>query len=340
MQKRLQNNAKSGAKWQYGKRIGYFLLKSALVATPLWMLAGHVSAAWPVLKTGAWPGAQPEARAYLWLAGAVLLLPLNWGLEALKWQLLLRAFQPVPFRKVGAAVLAGVALSIVTPGRVGEYGGRMWVLGRQFVWGTAVSTLLGSACQWVVLLLAGGWGIAAWGLWRAMAAPGALYGALALAWATAGLIALALFNVRWVLSGISFLPWPKWRFRLLRRLLALRQYRRGVMLRALGLAALRYAVYATQYYLLLGYFGLQAPGHLTFAAIATIFLIQSGLPLSPLAGLPARGELARLVWAYLGMSSLGALAAAYTLFILNLGLPALIGATIIILNNQTNPSQP
>lgn len=303
------------------------------------MLAEHVSAAWPALKAGTWPGAEREAWRYLWLGGAALLLPLNWGLEALKWRLLLRAFQPVSFRKVMAAVMAGVAFSVITPGRVGEYGGRMWVLGREAVWGVAVSTLLGSACQWVVLLLAGGWGMASWGIWYEAAAPEAWYSALALAWAMAGLVVLALLNARWALTGISLLPQARWRFRLLRRLMALRQYRPAVVARALGLAALRYGVYAAQYYLLLRCFGLQAPGYWVFAGIAVIFLMQTGLPLSPLAGLPARGELARLVWSHLGMNSLGALAATYALFILNLGLPALIGAAIIILNKQTNPSQ-
>ncbi len=298
-----------------------------------------MSAAWPALEAGTWSGTEQKVWMYLWLAAAALLAPLNWGLEALKWRLLLQVFQPVSLRKVMAAVMAGVAFSIITPGRVGEYGGRMWMLGRKAMWGAAVSTLLGSACQWAVLLFAGGWGMAAWGLRCRVATPEVWYGALALAWAATGLIALVLFNVRGALGGISFLPQARWRFRLLRRLVALRQYQPAVIVRALGLAALRYGVYAAQYYLLLRCFGLQAPVYWVFAGIAAIFLMQTGLPLSPLAGLPARGELARLVWAHLGMSSLGALAAAYVLFILNLGLPALIGATVTILSNQNNPSQ-
>ena len=55
----------------------------------------------------------------------ISLVFVNWGIEARKWQVLLRTLQPVSFFTAYKSVLSGVTLSINTPNRIGEYGGRI-----------------------------------------------------------------------------------------------------------------------------------------------------------------------------------------------------------------------
>lgn len=55
----------------------------------------------------------------------VALMFVNWGIEARKWQLLVRLVHPVPFFQAFKAILAGVSFSVTTPNRIGEYVGRM-----------------------------------------------------------------------------------------------------------------------------------------------------------------------------------------------------------------------
>jgi hypothetical protein len=66
------------------------------------------------------------------------------------------------------------------------------------------------------------------------------------------------------------------------------------------------------------------------AGIAAIFLAQTSLPLPPLAGLMARGELALWVWGAYSSDTAAILASAYGLFIINLSLPSLVGAWILL----------
>ena len=58
-----------------------------------------------------------------WLV--ILLAFLNWGLEARKWQVLLKPIQQINFFRAYKSVLSGLALSLNTPNRMGEYGGRI-----------------------------------------------------------------------------------------------------------------------------------------------------------------------------------------------------------------------
>src|SRR3954463_14477474 len=79
----------------------------------------HLGTAWQkITQSLAGPG-----RWKLWLALA--LMPGNWGLEARKWQVLLKPLERLTFFTSFKAILSGVAFSINTPNRIGEYGGRI-----------------------------------------------------------------------------------------------------------------------------------------------------------------------------------------------------------------------
>jgi hypothetical protein len=63
-----------------------------------------------------------------WLIAALLGVALNWGLEAAKWKRLLRNTESVSLAKAYRGVLTGVAFTLFTPNRIGEYLGRIWHL--------------------------------------------------------------------------------------------------------------------------------------------------------------------------------------------------------------------
>ena len=107
-------------------------------------------------------------------------------------------------------------------------------------------------------------------------------------------------------------------------------YDRGAFLGGLGYAALRYVLYSIQYYTMLRFYGIQLPLDAALAGVGTIYLLQTAIPLPPVLGLLARGEIALLVWGIWGGNSLSILAASYTLFVLNLVFPALLGLIFIV----------
>src|SRR5690606_10186722 len=60
----------------------------------------------------------------LLLLTACALMPFNWLTETLKWTTLLKPVT-LPWRRALAGILSGVTLSLFTPNRIGEYGGRI-----------------------------------------------------------------------------------------------------------------------------------------------------------------------------------------------------------------------
>lgn len=56
------------------------------------------------------------------LAALIMVIP-NWGLEAMKWRLLMKGLSTMTFFEAFRAVMAGVAFSLNTPNRIGEMGG-------------------------------------------------------------------------------------------------------------------------------------------------------------------------------------------------------------------------
>lgn len=99
---------------------------------------------------------------------------------------------------------------------------------------------------------------------------------------------------------------------------------------ALAWAFARYGVYAFQYIILLHVFVPNLPWPLATAGVAVVFLLQTGLPLPPIAAALARSETVFWVWAPFAQEPLALVAAGWVLFIINIGIPALLGTTIIV----------
>lgn len=268
-----------------------------------------------------------------WIMAVVVLMPINWLLESRKWQLLMQPLAPVSLWESVRAILAGVTISMFTPNRIGEYGGRLLAVDARHNWPTVLASLVGSFAQLLVLL---GWGvIGAYFCLKSLFAPEPylLLSSFLLGGSFVGILGLVYFNVDLIIPILRRFPWGKWSRPVFKQLLALRHFHRPLLLRALIFAFMRYAVYSLQYYLTLRFFGLNAPILAAFSGISTIFLIQTSIPLPPLMGLLARGEIALFVWSHYSDNSLGILTATFLLFIINLSVPALLGAGIIVKTN-------
>ena len=62
-----------------------------------------------------------QSYKVIYLIIAVLLIAVNWGLEAWKWMISVRTFYQIKFFQAFKAVLSGVSFSVTMPNRVGEY---------------------------------------------------------------------------------------------------------------------------------------------------------------------------------------------------------------------------
>ena len=101
-------------------------------------------------------------------------------------------------------------------------------------------------------------------------------------------------------------------------------------LSALALAMMRFIVYCFQFLLLLWFFNAPLEFVEGMSAIFSIYLIQAGIPLPPGISVISRGEIAVLFWSSTTVSSLSIVSATFSVYLINLLFPALLGTWVIL----------
>ncbi len=266
----------------------------------------------------------------LWLILCLILMPLNWLLEAKKWQLLTNSFEKQSLGQAIKTILGGLVFSLFTPARVGEYGGRILFVKPENNWKAAAATLVGSLSQMIIVMCIGGFGLIFLSQHIELLGD---FSRLAAIFLCLGIICLGLFfffNIDILinlLKRIKFLTKFKG---LVKAIKVVKQYSRGVLLKAIQISFLRYMVYSLQYLSLIYFFGIEVPLVSAAASISGIFFIQTGIPLPPIWDLLARGEVAIQIWGIFEANKLSILAATFCLWVINLIIPSLLGMCFVV----------
>ncbi len=310
-----------------------FIVKAIIVALLVWAIYQQVFAKEDVAEMWTSFCKHFQGNNVIWLLIVIILVPVNWGFETRKWHVLIQKFTNYSFWQVYAATLAGVTVSIFTPNRVGEYGGRILLVEAKDNWNAAIATVVGSFSQLLVLLSMGLIGLLffagyIYDIPQEFLFLLVFFGAVGIT-----LMLFGFFNIDLIVPIARRIPFPKFAKKYLRHLRVLNKYTRRELVRTLAYAFVRYLTYTFQYYLMLKFFGIDVPVFTALAGIATIYLMQTSIPLPPVVGLLARGPVAIKVWSTFSDAPIDILAATFTLFVINLTVPALIGAVFIL---QTN----
>ena len=310
-----------------------FLIKATIVLFLLWAFYRQFYAQKNIGEVRTALNSLVEADHYIYLALAILLMPVNWGLESLKWKQLMRPFLPISLKKAFRAILAGVTISIFTPNRIGEYGGRILEVEAKYNWRGVLATLVGSLSQLIVLLAFGLCGALYYLHLFEMIDVFILSSSIFVGGSLVFIMLLIYFNVDMALPLVRKLPLGRWKVPIYKQMVVLKSYDVALLGNVLFLSAIRYLVYSFQYYLILLFFGVELPVFTVLSGIATIFLVQTSIPLPMVIGLLVRGEIALTVWGVTEVNELAVLAATFLLFIINLSVPALLGLVIIVRTN-------
>ncbi len=265
-----------------------------------------------------------------WLYLTLAFMPLNWAAETMKWLHLIRHSEPISFLKAYKAVLAGVTFSIFTPNRVGEFGGRILFLKSRNAIKGIFSTIVGSWAQQIVLITFGFLGFSYFlvVLWNAEKII--LQGVIFLGMCLIGLMFFMFLNLEILVPVFKKIKWL-YRFpRVIKNVNIIRHYTKWELGKTLFWAFARYFLYSLQYYWIVLFFGINVSIEKGLSCIATIYLLQTSIPLPPIFGLVARGEIALKVWGLSDANPISILAATFTLWIINLIIPAFIGLIFIL----------
>ncbi len=262
---------------------------------------------------------------------ALLLVPVNWGIEARKWRCLVHGLEPVGAWRAFTATIAGTSIGLVTPNRTGEFLGRVLFLapGNRVPGGFA--TALGSIAQFVITMLAGGTALVLLMVFaHPMPWPDGWYSVALVSLTTlvaAGTLLLYLFPalLRQVLISLPLLR------RLERASAVLNSYEMRELVVILAWSALRYMVFTLQFLLLCRAFHVGVPTSVTLLVIPVVYLVATLVPTVLLTELGVRGSTALAFFAPLGAAHGPVLLATTALWAINLVLPAILGSFILVM---------
>ena len=270
----------------------------------------------------------------------VLFMLANWSLEALKWKYLIGKIEKVGFFRSYQAILAGIAVSSFIPNRVGEYFGRVYILKTASRIEGILITIVGSMSQLLITILAGSAAMIVF-IPKYMSSAGFGHGYLyysLVAIITA--LSLLLLAIYFRLSFLALLRERMLKNRLERFRKFFRvfgYYRQKELLVVILLSLARYLVFSTQFFLLLLLFGVTIAYTDALLLIALIYFIMAVIPTIALTELGIRGTVALYVFGFFfhhtgyapDAGNMGVFAASTILWLINLGIPALVGTIFV-----------
>jgi len=261
-----------------------------------------------------------------------VLMFVNWSLEALKWKISVQGVQPVSFFRSLKAIFSGVSFSVTTPNRTGEYLGRVLYMDDGNRLRVISLTILGSISQLLVTIFFGLLGLlilrpditnmhlSGWMEWLKD---------LGIIGASLAFIVLTVFYFRigWLVKWIDKIPAIKKYIWLINEL---EKTDTTLLMRLLSISLLRYLVFATQYFLLFHFFGVEVNWWQGFWATAIVFFVMAITPTIELFEVVKKMYVTKEIFAIFTVNTLAIGFVTTTIWFINLVIPATIGSLLIL----------
>ena len=314
---------------QISQKIG-FLIKLLIILLTFWFLYQKVFIDQTFNDLSKWFVDTLKSKSPIPLFGVLFLMLLNWFVESIKWKYLISKLERVSVWLSVKAIFLGITVSIFTPNRIGEFGGRIFCLTKADRIKAVISTVLGNLSQLLATVL---------------------FGSLALCYylfAFDNFSGFDFSSIRWfllvfniillfasifmylntsyltvILNKISFLK------KYIDYLEVFSYYSRKELLYILFFSILRYSIFTFQFYLLLQFFDVEISFISSTTMSALTFLTMSIIPTIAITELFARGSVAVLFFGLLSDNLIGISMAASSLWAINLVLPAIIGVFFV-----------
>lgn len=270
-------------------------------------------------------------RWLLYLTVGLMLV--NWGLEARKWQLLLRHVQRLSYIKSFVSVLSGVAFTMITPNRMGEFIGRVFYVADGKRIQAATLTFVGSISQLIVTLVTGVIGVLVLHdqLVVFTQKPGlSFYWVNGLMYGTIAVLAMLLlfyFRLSWIIRLVEKIP-PLQKYQFF--FTQLDHFSTKELLAILLLSFVRFSIFTAQYLLIFSLFDVDIPSWQGCCAVSVMFLILAIIPIPGIAELGIRGKAGISLFTLFSTNQIGILAAMGSIWLINIIFPAVLGSLLML----------
>lgn len=263
-----------------------------------------------------------------------ILMLVNFGIEARKWQILVNSIQQVSFWRAYRAVFAGQALGFNTLNGVGSSAGRVLFLKEGNRLRGMVLSVVGSMSQVIITFFLGL--ISLFYLRTHVFINTHSLDTLSVFWYDSLLYVISIgivffillyFRLSWFIQLLEKIPFiARYKFFVQK----LEEFHWKELTRLLILSFGRYVVFLVQYVLLLQVFEVNIAPLDAAGLVSAMFLILAIMPTISLAELGFRGKLSLQLFGMLSSNAIGIVASAAGIWIMNLMIPAIAGSLFIL----------
>lgn len=267
----------------------------------------------------------------LYLVLTIILMIVNWGLEAYKWMLAVRRVQDISFGRAFKAVFSGISFSVSTPNSIGEYVGRVLYMSEGNRIKAISLTIVANMSQLIITFLMGtaalfflkGYLTADSNIPYSLA-NGVLY--------TSAFIVITLtlfyFRLPWLIKIIDKLPQVS---RFSWAIEAIEHINATLLLKFLSLSVARFVIFSLQYFLLFQLFKVDVSILQSWMGTSVMFLIMAIIPTIALfTDIGLKNELSIRLMGLFTTNHLGVSLTSLSIWLINLVVPALIGSLLIL----------
>ena len=261
-----------------------------------------------------------------------LLMFVNWLIESIKWRYMISKIEKVDLITSLKAVFTGITVSLFTPNRIGEYGGRVFYLQKADRIKAVLITFIGNMSQLTITIIFGS--LAFLILMPEMIKEETeLFNNSLIIDSFFPIIIIINTVVLYVFYNLSLF------IKLFKRFSFYQKYdeyfdmflifSKKEITHILFLSLLRYIVFSFQFLLLLYCFDVSLIFYKSLFLIMLFFLIVSIIPTIAIAEIGVRGSVAILLFSYFAVNPISVFSATISLWLINLVVPSIIGLFFI-----------
>ena len=259
---------------------------------------------------------------------------INWGIESFKWQLLIKHVQHFSFGRAFKSVLSGCSVTMLTPNRIGEYGGRILYVAEENRIKAISLSLVGSISQLLVTMVMGCLGLLylrylSHNISNALTVLPEFWGDVLIYLSIGITCILLLFYLRlgWLVRTMERLPSLQ---KAVNHIRVLDEFDNKHLVQILFLSFIRYLVFVLQYVLMLQIMQIEIPVILCFWLMTVFYLVMAVAPSFGFIELPVRVSASWVIFKLYTTNELGIGTASLGIWLINLVIPAVVGSLLIL----------
>lgn len=242
---------------------------------------------------------------------------LNFFIEVIKWKSLVGLIERISLGEALKQSLTSLTVSLITPNRIGEYGAKALYFDRRERTRVVLYNFIGNFSQMSATLFFGSIGL--WVVYEQLPS----IDLSAFPWSGVGLLGATVITGGLLLGKL----WKGFYSKLISKF---REVPGSLQFKVFALSIFKYLVFSHQFYFLLLIFGVELNYFLCMSLISISYLISSLIPGFVIFDWLVKGSVAVFIFSRFGVPDLLVLSITSVMWLLNFGLPSLVGTLFVM----------